>query len=68
MGLSQAQYDVGGLLRSGTGFDAIEDRIEEIPDLDDQERSALWLYAWSHQGRMWQRSTASRLLHRVGSS
>lgn len=31
MGLRQAQRDVSGLIRSRVAFDAIEDRIEEIP-------------------------------------
>jgi hypothetical protein len=67
VGLSQAQSDVSGLIRSHTEFGAIEDRIDEIPGLDDQERAALWLYAWSHQGGMWQRDTASMFLHWVDS-
>ncbi len=43
MGLKQARCDVSGLVRSRASFDAIEDRIDEIPGLDDQERAALWL-------------------------
>ncbi len=66
MGLAQAQSDVTGLIRSRAAFDAIEDRIGDAPGLDDDERAALWLYAWSRQGRRWQRSTASELLHWVG--
>jgi hypothetical protein len=43
-------------------FDSIEERIDEIPGLEDQERAALWLYAWSRQRRSWQRATADQLL------
>lgn len=67
MGLLQAQRDVGRLIRSRVAFDSIEERIDQIPGLDDQERAALWLYAWSRQGRGWQRATADQLLDWVGS-
>lgn len=68
MGLRQAHRDVSGLIRSRVEFDAIEDRIEEIPGLADQERAALWLYAWSRQGRRWQYNAADQLLEWVGVS
>jgi hypothetical protein len=47
-------------------FGSIEERIDQIPGLDDQERAALWLYAWSRQGRGWQRATADQLLDWIG--
>jgi hypothetical protein len=62
MGLMQAQREVAGMLHSGTPFDAIEEEIQRIPDLVDDERSALWLYAWSGQGRSWQRNASRQLL------
>jgi hypothetical protein len=62
MGLRQAQHDVSSLVRSRAAFDSIEERIDEIPGLEDQERAALWLYAWSRQGRSWQRAAADQLL------
>jgi hypothetical protein len=68
MGLQQAQRDVSGLIRSRIAFDSIEERIDQIPGLDDQERAALWLYAWSRQGRGWQLATADQLLEWVGGS
>ena len=58
-----AETEVTAMIDSGAPFDAIEDQIQQIPDLVDEERSALWLYAWSHQGRSWQRSAATQLLH-----
>jgi hypothetical protein len=67
MGLVQARSDVSGLIRCRATFDAIEDRIGEIPGLADDERSALWLYAWSRQARRWQRTTADQLLETVAS-
>jgi hypothetical protein len=62
MGLMDAQREVAGMIHSGTPFDAIEDQIQRIPDLVDDERSALWLYAWSRQGRSCQRNASSQLL------
>jgi hypothetical protein len=50
------------MINSGIPFDAIEDQIQQIPGLGDDERSALWLYAWSGQGRTWQRNAATQLL------
>ena len=47
----QAEREVDGMIHSRTPFDVIEDQIQAIPGLVDDERSALWLYAWSRQGR-----------------
>ena len=68
MGLVGAQRQVVGMIHSGTPFDAIEDQIQRIPDLVDDERSALWLYAWSRQRRDWQRNASSQILLWAGSS
>jgi hypothetical protein len=57
-----AQSELATAIHSGVPFDAIEDQIQQIPDLVDDERSALWLYAWSLQGRRWQRTAATQLL------
>jgi hypothetical protein len=66
VGLEQAHNEVAGMLHAGTPFDAIEQRIDGIPGLLDDERSALWLYAWSRQGRGWQRRASSQILLWVG--
>ena len=47
MGLQQAHSEVAGMIHAGTPFHAIEEQIGGIPGLLDDERSALWLYAWS---------------------
>ena len=67
MGLTQAQSEVMTLMRSGAAFEAIEDRIAKIPDLDDDQRAALWLYAWSFMERGEQRDLAQRYLLHVRS-
>lgn len=66
MSLTHAQRQVAGMIHSGTPFDAIEDQIQRIPDLVDDERSALWLYAWSRQKLGWQRNASTQLLRWVG--
>ncbi len=65
MNLMHAQRQVVGMIHSGTPFDAIEDQIRRIPDLIDEERSALWLYAWSRQRRDWQQNASTQLLQWV---
>jgi rhamnogalacturonyl hydrolase YesR len=62
MGLMEARREVTGMVHSGVPFDAIEDRIQVIRGLVDDERSGLWLYAWSRQGSVWQRNASSQLL------
>jgi hypothetical protein len=65
MSLAHAHRQVAGMVHSGTPFDAIEDQIGRIPGLVDDERSALWLYAWSRQRRGWQRNASTKLLEWV---
>jgi rhamnogalacturonyl hydrolase YesR len=62
MGLREAEREVAGMVHSGTPFDAIEDGIQVMPGLLDDERSGLWLYAWSRQSSVWQRNVSSKLL------
>jgi hypothetical protein len=66
VGLNQARFAVRGLIRSQASFSAIEHRIDEHAGLSDQERAALWLYAWSRQGGGWQRAKADQLLEWAG--
>jgi hypothetical protein len=68
MSLVTAQSEVAGMVHAGTPFDAIEDQIHQIPDLADDERSALWLYAWSRQRPSWQRHSSTQILQWVGTS
>jgi rhamnogalacturonyl hydrolase YesR len=60
-----AQGEVAGMINSGIPFNVIEDQIQQIPDLLDDQRSALWLYAWSRQGANWQRHASTQLLQWV---
>jgi hypothetical protein len=62
MGLLHAETEVTRMVHSGIAFDTIEGRIEEISGLTSDQRSALWLYAWSRQDSAWQRGQARHLL------
>jgi hypothetical protein len=62
MGPLQAQTEVTWMVRSGLAFETIELRIEKISGLSADQRSALWLYAWSGQDSAWQREAATQLL------
>jgi hypothetical protein len=46
-------------MRAGASFSAIEDEIIEPSGLDDDAKSALWLYAWSFVNWRAQRREAS---------
>jgi hypothetical protein len=46
--MSPAQREVESMLSERCPFDAIEDRINHMTCSDDL-KSALWLFAWSHQ-------------------
>ncbi len=65
MGPLHAETEVTGMVHSGIAFDTIESRIEEISGLTSDQRSALWLYAWSRQESAWQRGEAGQLLRAV---
>lgn len=50
------------MVERGMSFEVIEDKINTVNGLDDDQRAALWLYAWSHRSRRAQRREAARLL------
>ncbi len=62
MGPLHAETEVVGMVHCGIAFDTIESRIEEISGLSSDQRSALWLYAWSGQDSTWQHGEAKQLL------
>jgi hypothetical protein len=45
--LASYRNAVAELMRSGERFDAVEDSIDELVDLNLDERAALWLFAFS---------------------
>jgi hypothetical protein len=46
----------------GVPFELIESRIEALEGLTGEERSALWLWAWSFQAPQRQRYMARKVL------
>ena len=46
----------------GVPFELIESRIEALEGLTEEERSALWLWAWSFQAPQRQRYMARKVL------
>lgn len=52
----------------GVPFELIESRIEALDGLTDEERSALWLWAWSFQAPQRQRYMARKVLDGLDAS
>ena len=46
--LSQLQTEVGTRLRRGDSFARVEDEVIEPSGLNEDQKSALWLYGWSY--------------------
>jgi hypothetical protein len=47
--IQEARPRVQRLLDRGYGFEQIEDEIEAIEGLDPEEKSALWVWAWTFE-------------------
>ena len=45
--LTELQRAIDAGMRRGESFSTVEDEIIEPSRLSDEEKSALWLYAWS---------------------
>jgi hypothetical protein len=56
--LSQLQRRIEQEVRRGEPFDRIEDDVIEPSGLPEDQKSALWLYAWSFVDRHTQRREA----------
>lgn len=52
------QDEVEKRMRQGARFDDVEDYIDDLEDLSDEQKSALWLLAWSYLGWRRQREIA----------
>jgi hypothetical protein len=48
-------------MRGGGSFDDVESEIIERSGLDERQKAALWLYAWSFVPKRVQRAEAGRL-------
>jgi hypothetical protein len=56
--VQEARPRVQRLLDRGRGFGQIEDEIEAIEGLDPEEKSALWVWAWTSENMGHQRYLA----------
>lgn len=45
--LHELQWEIDARMRRGYSFSSLEDELIELSDLSEDEKSALWLYAWS---------------------
>lgn len=57
----ELQHRVDRMLLRGAGLTAIEELIDRTT-LDSEQKSALWLYAWSHLPRRVQRRESEAML------
>ncbi|MEA2358799.1 MAG: hypothetical protein QOI62_2059 [Solirubrobacteraceae bacterium] len=45
--LDELRGEIDARMRRGSSFSSLEDDVIEPSELSDDEKSALWLYAWS---------------------
>jgi hypothetical protein len=64
--LTQIQREIDVRVSRGDSFAAIEDDTIEPSDLSEEQKSALWLYAWSFVDPRAQRREARAHLTFVG--
>ena len=63
--LTMYRAEVAWLMEQGEAFGTVEDGIGQIPDLTEDEKAALWLYAFSLQAAGDQQRDARRHLAAV---
>lgn len=66
MHMTEAQKYVERSMRHGVAFDTIEDEINEMA-LSEEQKSALWLLAWSYVNWRYQRRFARAAVAGLGS-
>lgn len=45
--MTRAMQQVRGLVRTGVPFERLEAYVEDLGDLEDDERALLWMFAWA---------------------
>lgn len=63
--LSTLRHEIDAGMRRGESFSTVEDDVIEPSLLSDEEKSALWLYAWSFVDWRAQRREALAHITRV---
>jgi hypothetical protein len=64
-GLDEVRSEIDARMRRGHSFTSLEDEVIEPSDLSEDEKSALWLYAWSFVSRRAQRREARAHIARL---
>lgn len=60
------QERVAAMMRSGAPLDQVESEVIDPSELSEDQKAALWLYAWSFMEGKEQRDSATRYLLNVG--
>lgn len=61
MGLVELQRCIGERVRHGGSLDQVEEEIIDPAPLDENQKAALWLYAWTELPRRRQRAEVRQL-------
>lgn len=64
-GIDEFRSEIDARMRRGHSFTSLEDEVIDPSDLSEDEKSALWLYAWSFVGRRAQRREARAHMARL---
>ena len=64
--LGDHQNAVSGMMDASAPFGEVETFINEAPALDEDERAALWLLAWSLRDAWTQRQEALKMITALG--
>jgi hypothetical protein len=65
-GVVRLQERIAGMMIGGASLDRVEMEIIDDSQLKDDQKAALWLYAWSFMEGQEQRAQATRYLVGVG--
>jgi hypothetical protein len=59
------QEVIAAMMSGGASLDTVEERVIEPSALEPDQKSALWLYAWSFTDQLEQRRQATKYLMAV---
>jgi hypothetical protein len=66
--LDELRGEIDARMRRGSSFSSLEDDVIEPSELSEDEKSALWLYAWSFVHWRAQRREARKHIARLDAS
>jgi hypothetical protein len=65
-GVARLQERIAGMMLGGASLDRVEMEVIDESELKEDQKAALWLYAWSFMEGQEQRAQAKRYLVGVG--